>query len=513
MDIKDHSNLSKKTAIIYSRVSSQEQVQGTSLAMQERLCKEYAERENLVTLKTYIEEGESAKTADRTEFQKALAFCANKKPKVDFFIVHKVDRFARNQADHVVTRALLKKYGTELRSVTEPISDDPVGKAMEGMLAVFAEFDNNVRAARSKSGMAEKVSKGIWVWSAPIGYKRLIKGGNLVIDDDKAPFIRMAFEEYAKGVKSYQALADFLFERGFRTRTGKKPCQQLIEKIIHNPIYYAKIKVWGHEYDAAFAPIVSEELFWKCQPGAKNNYHSGKRIATNPAFPLRRFATCPLCGHGLTGSFSTGSKGVKYPYYHHQKQNCPAASFIPKETLEQNFVEYLQSVTPNKKYEKLFKAIVLDVWQTNFKNLDAENERIRKDVKVLEDERQRVFDFHRMGKYTDAEFLEQKENITIKISQRKLLLDEKRIEEFNMDEALDYCFRFVNDTASVWVRLEKLPAQRIRFQKTVFPEKVTFDGEKFGNEKMSLVYEINRQSGDDSSNLVTPPGIEPGLTA
>ena len=77
-----------KTAVIYCRVSSNEQVKGTSLAMQEKLCVEYAERQGLDVLKIYVEEGESAKTADRTEFQKALAQCADKKQPVDQFIVY-----------------------------------------------------------------------------------------------------------------------------------------------------------------------------------------------------------------------------------------------------------------------------------------------------------------------------------------------------------------------------------------------------------------------------------------
>ena len=176
-----------KTAIIYCRVSSHEQVQGTSLAMQEKLCREYAERQNLEVLKTYVEEGESAKSADRTEFQKALAFCSDKRYKVDQFIVYKVDRFARNQDDHAIVKMMLKKHNTKLRSVTEPIDETPIGRAMEGVLSVFAEFDNNVRAQRSKSGMEERIKQGVWVWSAPLGYKRLIKGGNLVPDDVYAP--------------------------------------------------------------------------------------------------------------------------------------------------------------------------------------------------------------------------------------------------------------------------------------------------------------------------------------
>jgi len=77
----------RKTCIIYCRVSSAEQVQGTSLEMQERLCREYAEREGWEVLKVYVEEGESAKSVNRTEFQKALNFCSLKKPRVDNFIV------------------------------------------------------------------------------------------------------------------------------------------------------------------------------------------------------------------------------------------------------------------------------------------------------------------------------------------------------------------------------------------------------------------------------------------
>ncbi|MDB5238264.1 MAG: hypothetical protein JWM46_534 [Candidatus Kaiserbacteria bacterium] len=503
----------QNTGIIYSRVSSAEQVQGTSLAMQERLCKEYAEREGIRVLQIYVEEGESAKTANRTEFQKALAFCSDKKQRVDFFIVHKVDRFARNQADHHATRAVLKRYGTELRSVSEPISDDPVGKAMEGMLSVFAEFDNNVRSARSRSGMVEKVKRGEWVWAAPLGYKRLFKGGNLVIDDDVAPYIRELFEQYSNGTHTFRSLAQYLERRGMRTRKDRRPGMQLMEKILRNPIYYGLIKGLGLEVHGTFAPIIDESLFWKCQPSTRSRSRHNKRSKVNPTFPLKKFVSCTACGTTITASAPTGRKGVKYPYYHHQKQNCPLAAHIPKETFEQNFVEHLQEISPDAKYEKLFKAIVLDVWQSNYKKLDSDNARIRKEVEVLEGERQRVFDMHRTGVYSETEFKEQKTFINLKIQQKKLLLEEKRIEEFSMEEALDYCFSFVRQSAKTWLGLSDLPEHRIRFQKQVFPEKLTFDGKKLGTGKMSLVYAMNGTKDAEKTELVTPRGIEPRLTA
>jgi site-specific DNA recombinase len=498
-------SIESKTGVIYARVSSWEQVSNTSLDRQIRECREYAKRFNIeIIADPFVEEGQSAKSAERDEFQKAIKFCATtKKPKVDFFIVHKIDRFARNQADHVATQVVLRKVGTTLVSATEPIDQTVMGRAMEGMLSVWAELDNNIRAERSKSGMVEKSKRGIWVWQAPLGYKRLVKGGNLVIDEEKAHFIQLLFEEYAKGIYSYQSLATHLSGLGFKTRTGKKPCHQLMEKIIRNPVYCGIIRAWGHESKGVFVPIISEELFWKCQTRTRGKFGSGKRYNENPLFPLRKFTICPHCDNSFTGSASTGRGGIKYPYYHHQKQDCPFAGFIPKETLEQNFIEFLKEVSPRTKNEKLFKAVVMDIWQNNYKRLDADNNKIRREIENLEGERQRIFDMHRSGKYTDEEFLEQKNLVNVRIQESKNLLDEKRIEEFNMDEALEYCFNFIRASGKTWERLADAPALRLRFQKAAFPEKVTFDGEKFGTKKMSLVYELNQDPHIEKSHLVT----------
>src|SRR3989344_2320202 len=117
--------------IIYCRVSSQEQVQGTSLDGQREACIEFAESKNIKVKKIFIEKGESATAANRTELIKALDYCRENKNKIDAFIVWKIDRFARNMTDHYALQAQLLKYGTRLQSVTEPmINDGPMGKPM-----------------------------------------------------------------------------------------------------------------------------------------------------------------------------------------------------------------------------------------------------------------------------------------------------------------------------------------------------------------------------------------------
>jgi site-specific DNA recombinase len=501
----------QKLAIVYVRVSSADQLSGTSLEVQERVCREWAERQGVKVVKVFIERGESAKTTDRTEFTKALAFCADRKNKISQFLVYKLDRFARNQDDHVMVRALLKRAGVELRSATEPIDNTSVGRAMEGMISVFAEFDNNVRTERTKSGLYERANQGIWVWPEPVGYHRPMSAENIEPNLTIAPYIKMIFEEYAKGGYTYKSLAKFAGERGFRTKTGKWPSAQLIEKILHNPIYYGGMEIKGVLLRiGTFTPIILKELYDKCQPDyLAKSAHAAPRSANNPMFPLRKLVVCPDCGGKYTGSCPRGG-GSKYrPYYHHQYQGCPKAHFIPKAAFEQSFVEFLDSVTPNARYEKLFKAVVTDIWQNNYKQFDEHNAKVRIEVAKLEQERQRIFDLHRAGNYSDDEFLEQKNLVNQHIDEKHRLIQDKRVEEFDMEQALDYCFKFVRETSKTWSRLEADYQLRLRFQKRVLAGNVKFDGQKFGTPELSQVYKINQECGDKKSDVVALRGIEP----
>lgn len=160
----------------------------------------------------------------------------------------------------------------------------------------------------------------------------------------------------------------------------------------------------------------------------------------------------------------------------------------------------------------MFKAIVLDIWQNNYKKLDENNLRIRSELERLKQERQKIFDLHRKGEYTEDEFIEQKNIINLQIYQKNQLFEDNKIEEFDMEEALDYCFRFVRETSKTWIRLkDESPMNLLRFQKQIFPGKITFDGEKFGTDSLSLIYKIDQGIGSDKSQLVCLSGFEPEL--
>jgi DNA invertase Pin-like site-specific DNA recombinase len=163
-------------AVIYVRVSTKEQTENLSLPTQLRACEEYCRRQGYEVLERFHEEGESAKSTDRSQLQNLLTFCRLNKGRVHFVVVFNLTRFARDtpspcglrrasKYDHFALRSHLQSLGISLRSATEPIDDTSTGKLMEGVLAAFAQFDNDVRSDGTRAGMlAAPISAGGRAW-------------------------------------------------------------------------------------------------------------------------------------------------------------------------------------------------------------------------------------------------------------------------------------------------------------------------------------------------------------
>jgi hypothetical protein len=87
------------------------------------------------------------------------------------------------------------------------------------------------------------------------------------------------------------------------------------------------------------------------------------------------------------------------------------------------------------------------------------------------------------------------------------LLADQSVEEFNMEEALGYCFDFVRNTTNSL--LEADYQSKLRLQKLICKENIEFDSVKFGTAQLSQVYELNQKNPSRDSLLVAPRGIEP----
>jgi len=251
-------------AIIYCRVSSKEQTQNLSLPVQEDQCKAFCAQNGWDVDRVYLERGESAKTADRTELQEALTYLReqNKRSvKIHTFVVTNVDRFARDAFDHAIIRRHLASLGVTLRAVSQPIDETPAGKFMEGIFAALSQLDNEVRGGRTKAGMQEALRRGQWVWKAPLGY--LPDGKSMKLDPERAPLVRQGFERFATGLHTKAQVLEDLVARGLRTLKGKELTPQKWGEMLENRLYISRISqpAWDIEGPGNWPPLIDEDTF------------------------------------------------------------------------------------------------------------------------------------------------------------------------------------------------------------------------------------------------------------
>ena len=512
--------LQNMMAVIYIRVSSNEQVDGTSLEDQEEKCRRFCEEKGMDYV-IFREEGESAKTSDRTEFLRALEYCRKNKGKVSAFVVIKVDRFARNTEDHFAVRKILLDYGVTLHSVTEPIGNDPAGKFVETVLAGAAEFDNAIRSQRSVDGMIKRVRQGICPWKPPVGYEsnQAKKRGEKKNEPDRPdkdifPIIQRALKKFVAGEIPQAEFASYLDDLGLARLRERKTTKQMVDKILGQYLkFYAGIieNPWveGEEVKGLHKPMITEgEMHMIIAIRAGKSIKKQPRQSFNPLFPLKKTIKCGTCGGNMTGSKSKGNGGY-FPYYNCYNKDCEMCNkTIAKEDVEAEFVELLKTLKPKKKFLRLFKETVLDLWEEKLADYRAEVRKYEERLKQLEKKRKRIYEMREDGSYTQEEFQERKGVVDNEIAAAKISLSESRIEEFDLESVLTYALSFIEQLDRQWIDLRD--ENLLRFQQLIFPEGIPyFKGEGFGTAKMSLILELKETSHDEKSLLVTPRGIEP----
>jgi site-specific DNA recombinase len=257
-------------AVIYVRVSTKEQTENLSLPTQLGACEEYCRRLGYEILERFHEEGESAKTTDRSQLQNLLKYCRRHKGKVHFVVVYNLTRFAREKYDHFALRAHLKSLGISLRSATEPIDDTSTGKLMEGVLAAFAQFDNDVRSDRTRAGMRAALELGRWTFPAPLGYLNAPKWSktSLVHDPERGPLVRRAFEGSRDGQLHKAGRHCSRHRSGTQQPKGLRLSPQSFGQMMRNPIYVGRVESpdYGVSTQGDFEPVVDETTFYLARP-------------------------------------------------------------------------------------------------------------------------------------------------------------------------------------------------------------------------------------------------------
>ena len=502
--------------IIYCRVSSKDQVEGTSLESQEAACQDFARAKHLTILKVFVEQGESAKFADRTQLLELLDFCKQNKGRIQALLVWKIDRFARNVEDHYSLKATLFKYGVQILSVTEPIDNDPNGKLMETILAGFAQFDNDIRAMRTVQGMRRKLQEGIFPWKAPFGYVSSTTNGDKKTEPDRPdptlfPLLQKAWQEFATGAYTKAEMRRMLAHWGVATAHGEPVSPQSLDNLFGNP-FYAGILVdpWsGQEHQGRHMPIVTRQEFARVQQLIERRNRPLPHQAIRPEFVLRRSVRCPKCHHFLTGSFSRG-RTQRYPYYFCYNRVCGKhRTSYPAEAVHEEFDNFLTEVTIEPTLLDQVLETVVTVAKEEGDLLKAKQARWHKRRENLNEEVQELIRMRAKGLITDQEFSTQKRALY----QQRMSVDSTTPSSPLTTDELSSAMTVIKERATnlreTWQAFPD-PFRR-RFVQCLLP--VGFCHTKVRTAELGLLFRVTDAFQDGQSTGVSPRGIEPRSAA
>ena len=166
--------LDRTPVALYARVSSDRQDVDLSVAAQLRALRDYAEKNDYLVCREYVDEAESGRIADRPQFQKMLD--AAGKPEAPFkeILVWKFSRFTRKREHAVAFKSMLRRRGIRVVSITEQAEDTASGRLLEAIIEGVDEFYSENLAQEVTRGMREAASRGFWMTTyAPYGYKRV----------------------------------------------------------------------------------------------------------------------------------------------------------------------------------------------------------------------------------------------------------------------------------------------------------------------------------------------------
>ena len=412
-------SMTPKFAVSYLRVSTRGQAErgggadeGFSIPAQREANKKKALSMGAIVAKEFVDRGASAKSADRPELQKMLEYVKENADRVDYVIVHKIDRLARNRGDDIDIMRVLRECGVQLVSASESIDDTPAGMLLHGIMSSIAEFYSQNLANEVKKGMGEKVKSGGTPCRTSLGYlniRRVDEKGReertVILDEERAPLIKLAFEEYATGNWTIGDLADHLAACGLTTRpTPRIPSVPIngkaLNKILVNPYYKGIVTYKGVEY-AGNHPALVDEMTWQQVQNILVSHTNGERTREHPHF-LKGSLYCRNCGSRMIINYTKSRSGVRYPYFvcigrHNKVTDCKQKAVLindVEQQVEQIYDRYSFPPAVREYMENFLQEGIKTEQQKHETELDG----LRREKDKLERQRKKLLEAH----YNDA---------------------------------------------------------------------------------------------------------------
>jgi len=323
----------------YIRVSTLRQGEGVSLQEQKDAILACAAIRNLQIIE-WFEELETAAKSGRPIFSRMIARL--RKGHAQGFVVHKIDRSARNLKDWALVSEL-PDAGIDVHIATESLDFNTRGGRMTAdfLAVIAADFIRNQRE-ETKKGLNGRLKQGLYPFKAPLGYLDMGRGAPKVPCPIKAPLIKELYQLYLSGQHSLRSLHVEMQQRGLKGHTENLVSLHGIEKVLSNTFYHGLITIarTGETFDGVHEPLVTKAAFRQVQ--RIKSRRCGPKVTRHNHVFLGLFR-CGLCA----GPMVPERQKVVHVYYRCPRQNC-CMKTMREDRLEDAILTRLKSVQLNK---------------------------------------------------------------------------------------------------------------------------------------------------------------------
>lgn len=345
-----------KKAFAYYRVSTDEQAQeGKSIEAQGRICRKWAEDNDFKIIHEFRDEGKSGTNLNRPALKDLLARL--EESGIEALIVQDTDRLARDTLDHLTVKAVLKKYGARLISVSQPMIDSsPEGNLIDTIIASVNAFQSQITGRKTSKVLAEKAKIGIYPGNAPLGY---INAENprptgtldrkiIMPDPENACYITDAFNMYATGNYSCEDITEYLNSKHVLPRKGGEVARTTIEKLLKNEFYIGVFMWGGVSYKGVHTPLLATELFSRVQSVMTSHRQGASRMRVH-SFLLKGFLVDSKDESKMIGDVHKKKNGTTYRFYFSPKHK--KGTYIDSETLETQVEKIFDGIQISESYK------------------------------------------------------------------------------------------------------------------------------------------------------------------
>lgn len=468
-----------KTAVIYARYSSERQTE-QSIEGQLRVCNDYAERNEIRIVDTYIDRAMTGTNDNRVDFQRMLKDSSKKA--WDYVLVYKLDRFSRNKYEMAMHKKTLKDNGIKLISAMENIPDTPEGIILESLLEGMAEYYSAELSQKVRRGMNETRHKGNFTGGVVLyGYK--VENHKVLINEDEAQIVRKLYLDFASGRLITEILQE-LRDTGILYR-GKPFARNTLYNLIKNEKYSGKYIYNGETFTNIYPQIIPDELFETVRNKVENNKYGKHK--PNVIYLFKNKLKCGYCGHSVNSDAGTSKNGTIMRYYKCSgkriSKNCPLKP-IRKELIEDLVVNaIIDTFATNDLIVTIAKRII-EVRNKRLEN-DSVLKLINKDISKIDNKIANIMTAIESGIFTTStkthleELEKQKEEL-----EGKLLIEKTRVKMIITEDDI---------IAHLKTALKKKPKQMI----DMLVKEI-----KLYNDKIEIYFKYNRSSKDiENENL------------